>query len=117
MAAYAALKDQRDTTDSLAVIVDVVAYNSKKYYVIVDEGNGEAVYPFPVTGGDAVLDALANWRGAIRPETKIWVARKGKEGKEPQILPVDWSGITMQGISNTNYHLLPGDRIYVKLKK
>ncbi|MDY3562843.1 sigma-70 family RNA polymerase sigma factor [Gemmata sp. JC673] len=120
LAAHAALKDQRHITDALVVMVDVVAYNSKRYYVIVDEGAAELVYPFPITGSDAVLDALGKLRDVqvtIRPDTKIWVARKGKEGTEPQILPVDWSGITTKGITHTNYQLLPGDRIYVKSKK
>ena len=37
-------------------------------------------------------------------------------GKE-QVLPVDWTGITRHGKSETNYQLLPGDRLYVRPKK
>ena len=45
--------------DSLQAEVDVIAYNSKNYYVITDgAGYGEQVYPFPVMGSETVLDAI-----------------------------------------------------------
>jgi polysaccharide export outer membrane protein len=30
------------------------------------------------------------------------------------VLPVDWKGITQDGLTATNYQLLPGDRIYIR---
>ena len=46
------------------VSVDVLAYNSKKYYVVVDGGGaGEQVVPLPSTGNETVLDAIASIQG------------------------------------------------------
>jgi polysaccharide export outer membrane protein len=103
------------------VIVDVVAYNSKRYYVIFDGGGyGETVYPFPITGSETVLDALSNVYGLndVASKRNIWVARRTPHPGQPwQILPVDWIGITQHGITLTNYQILPGDRIYVKAQR
>jgi RNA polymerase sigma factor (sigma-70 family) len=99
------------------VSVDVVAYNSKVCYVIVDPaGQGEKVYRLPVTGKETVLDAVAQIEG-LPPEAsryRMWVERMGKAGAEPELLPVDWRAITQQGEVSTNYQLLPGDRLHVK---
>ncbi|HYH68649.1 MAG TPA: polysaccharide biosynthesis/export family protein, partial [Urbifossiella sp.] len=65
--------------ESLVVVVDVIAYNSKRYYVITDGGGyGEQVYPFPVQGSEKVLDAIANINGlpAVASKRNIWVARR-----------------------------------------
>jgi polysaccharide export outer membrane protein len=97
--------------------VDILAYNSKKYYVVTDGGGyGEQVYPFPVTGNETVLDALSLIGGLppVSSKTHIWVARRGLGGGYGAILPVDWIGITQRAAWTTNYQLLPGDRIYVK---
>jgi polysaccharide export outer membrane protein len=107
--------------ENLVVIVDVIAYNSKRYYVIMDGGGyGEQVYPFPITGSETVLDALGNAFGlhSVASKRNIWVARRTPKADQPwQILPVDWIGITQHGITTTNYQILPGDRIYVKAQK
>ena len=107
--------------ENVIVIVDVLAYNSKRYYVITDGGGyGEQVYPFPITGSETVLDALANINGlpAVASKRNIWVARRSPHPDHPwQILPVDWVGITQHGISVTNYQIMPGDRVYVKAQK
>jgi len=107
--------------ENVVVIVDVLAYNSKRYYVILDGGGaGEQVYPFPVTGSETVLDALANVNGlhAVASKRNIWVARRCPYPNQPwQILPVDWVGITQHGVTVTNYQVMPGDRIYVKAQR
>lgn len=107
--------------ESLIVIVDVLAYNSKRYYVITDGGGyGEQVYPFPLYGSETVIDALANINGlpAVASKRNIWVARRCPNPNQPwQILPVDWVGITQHGLTETNYQIMPGDRIYVKAQK
>jgi polysaccharide export outer membrane protein len=107
--------------ESIVAIVDVIAYNSKRYYVIFDQGGfGETVYPFPVTGSETVLDALSNVYGLhdVASKRNIWVARRTPHPGQPwQILPVDWIGITQHGITVTNYQIMPGDRIYVKAQK
>jgi polysaccharide export outer membrane protein len=98
--------------------VDVLAYNSKVYYVITDGGGyGEQVFPFPVTGNDTVLDAVGKIYGLppVASKKHIWVARRTlDDDSHPKILPVDWCGITQRGFTATNYQLLPGDRVYVK---
>jgi polysaccharide export outer membrane protein len=42
------------------------------------------------------------------------VARSAGLGEPDQILPVDWKAMTCRGRSETNYQLVPGDRIFVK---
>ncbi|MGH7172706.1 MAG: polysaccharide biosynthesis/export family protein, partial [Gemmataceae bacterium] len=98
------------------LMVDVLGYNSKFYYVITDGGgNGQQVYPFPIKGGEMVLDALANINGlpAVSNKRKIWVARATRAGQAPKIMPVDWIAVAKCGQGATNYQLFPGDRVYV----
>ena len=110
-------------SDSVIAIVDVVAYNSKRYYVITDgggQGAGEQVVSFPITGSETVLDAIANIGGLsdVSSRRNIWVARRTPHPGQPwQILPVDWVGMSQHGNSFTNYQVMPGDRIYVKAQR
>src|SRR5439155_22408568 len=102
--------------DGMQVFVDVVAYNSKSYYIITDgAGNGSQLYSFPITGSETVLDALAKIKGLPPVSSRhcVWIARRSPNGGPEQILPVDWDGTTREGIAMTNYQVLPGDRIYV----
>ena len=66
------LKDVYDNLD-----MDIIAYNSKVYYVITDGGGyGEQVYSFPMTGNETVLDAFGKIYGLPWNASKkhIWVA-------------------------------------------
>src|SRR5262245_46161352 len=107
--------------EALLVIVDVLAYNSKKYYVITDgAGYGETITPMTYTGNETVLDALALVGGVppVGSKRNIWVARRTPHAHDPeQILPVDYIGTTQHGVALTNYQILPGDRVYVKAEK
>ena len=109
--------------ESVTVIVDVIAYNSKRYYVITDGGGpgaGEQVVSFPITGSETVMDAIANIGGLsdVSSRRNIWVARRTPHPGQPwQILPVDWIGTAQHGITYTNYQIMPGDRVYVKAQK
>jgi polysaccharide export outer membrane protein len=109
--------------ESLFVIVDVLAYNSKRYYVIYDGGGlaaGEQMFSFPITGSETVMDAISNMGGLpdVASKRNIWIARRTPYPGQPwQILPVDWIGTTQHGITFTNYQILPGDRIYVKAQR
>jgi RNA polymerase sigma factor (sigma-70 family) len=98
--------------------VDVLVYASRAYYVIADlAGQGEEVYRFPVTGKETVRDAVARVKGlpAAASRCRLWVERPDAQlGGRPQVLRVDWVGITRGGQARTNYQLLPGDRLYVK---
>jgi polysaccharide biosynthesis/export protein len=100
------------------VSVDVAGYNSKVYYVIFDGGGaGQQICKRPIVGGETVLDALADMKGlpAISSERRIWVARPVPgDFAHRQILPVDWDAITQGGATNSNWQLLPGDRVYVR---
>ena len=104
--------------ETIYVVLDVVQYNSKKYYVIFDGGGaGEQNYAFPVVGGETVLDALSYTNGLppVSSKNNIWIARRTPHaGQMDQILPVDWGGLTQLGLTTTNYQIMPGDRIYVK---
>jgi polysaccharide export outer membrane protein len=118
-AAIAGLLSQRiKKLDINNVSVDVLAYNSKVYYVIADGGGyGETVVRLPITGNETVLDAVSLITGLppVASKKKIWVARRtpGKFGDD-QILPVDWIGVSQRGEAATNYQILPGDRLYVQ---
>jgi polysaccharide export outer membrane protein len=97
--------------------VDIIGYNSKVYYVILDGGgNGQLILRLPITGNDTVLDAVSQVGGltALSSKHRIWVSRPSPDDKdEDQVLPVDWIGMTTAGRTKTNYQLLPGDRIFV----
>jgi polysaccharide biosynthesis/export protein len=98
------------------VTVDVLAYNSKVYYVILDgAGNGQQLFRLPSTGNETVLDALCQVSGLtpVSDPRRIWISRPGPEGQEA-VLPVDWKGTTELGQVRTNYQILPGDRIFVQ---
>jgi polysaccharide export outer membrane protein len=97
--------------------VDVLAYNSKVYYVITDGGGyGEQVYRFPITGSETVLDAVSQINGLPPISSKcVWVARPVPgDPLQHECLPVNWVAITQCANTSTNYQVLPGDRIYVK---
>lgn len=99
------------------ITVDVLAYNSKVFYVIMDGGGyGEQVLRLPCTGNETVLDAISQVYGLSQVSSKkIWVARPGpSEYEASQVLDVHWRAITREGITTTNYQLFPGDRIYVQ---
>ncbi len=110
-----------DDPNKLYVVVDVVGYNSKAYYVITDgAGFGERIHRFPFQGHETVLDALANINGLPEVGSKrhVWVARRTPHCNQPeQILPVDYVGVTQHGIALTNYQILPGDRVYVRAEQ
>ncbi len=102
--------------DSPEVSVDVAAYNSKTYYIIVEgAGMGETVVRLPVTGNENVLDAISQIQGLTRLSSKrIWIARPSPGGFGcEQVLPIDWDAIVQGASTETNYQVLPGDRIFI----
>jgi polysaccharide export outer membrane protein len=104
------------------ISIDVFSYNSKWYYVIFDgAGYGQQVIRLPITGKETVLDAISYIYGLTPVSSKhhIWVARPNSidscgDKDNAQILPVDWLSIVRCGATETNYQLLPNDRIYVQ---
>lgn len=98
------------------VTLDVAAFNSKVYYVILDLGGaGQQVYRLPITGNETVLDGISQVNGLtiVSDTNRIWVSRPGPDGCT-SVLPVDWNAVTEKGDPGTNYQLLPGDRVFVK---
>lgn len=98
------------------ISLDIFAYNSKTYYVIIEgAGQGDRVSRLPVTGNETVLDAISNIGGLTALSSKnIWIARPAPAGVDcDQVLPVNWREITRGGSTATNYQVLPGDRIFI----
>lgn len=107
--------------DSPQIAIDVQNYNSKFYYLIFQgAGNGDSVRRIAISGNETVLDAIASQGNipANNNQYQIWIARPGRERKgHEQMLMVDWRAITQLAETDTNYQLLPGDRLYVSEKK
>jgi protein involved in polysaccharide export with SLBB domain len=102
--------------DKPQVVVDIFAYNSKKYYVVTQgAGLGDNVVESPITGNETVLDAIARIGGISQvSSTNIWIARPAPNGVGcEQILPVNWDEISRGASTATNYQMMPGDRLYI----
>ena len=98
------------------VFVDVLAYNSKVYYVITQgAGFGDDAVRLPITGNETVLDAVANIGGLSQfSSSRLWIARPAPNGVGcEQVLPVNWDDITRGASTATNYQLMPGDRLFI----
>ena len=83
--------------DSPEASVDVVAYNSKVFYVITQgAGLGDNVRRLPITGNETVLDAISQVNGLSQVSSKkIWIARPAPHDFGcQQILPIEWDAIT-----------------------
>jgi len=102
--------------ESPRVSLDVVAYNSKVFYIITEgAGMGDNIVRVPVTGNETVLDALSQIRGLSQLSSKkIWIARPAPYDFHcEQILPIDYEAITRGASVATNYQVLPGDRVFI----
>lgn len=96
--------------------VSVYAFNSRHYYVVTQgAGLGDDLVRLPYTGNETVIDAISHISGLSPVSSlKMWIARPGRnEVGGNQLLPIDWVGITQRGEVDTNYQLLPGDRLYI----
>ncbi|MCH2114640.1 MAG: polysaccharide biosynthesis/export family protein [Pirellulales bacterium] len=120
-AAQAAVEEQlKEKLEDPQVFVDVLAYNSKVYYVVTQgAGFGDEVRRLPITGNETVLDAVALIGGLSRfSTTKLWIARPAPNGVGcEQVLPVQWEDITGGASTATNYQLMPGDRLFIAENK
>ena len=43
----------------------------------------------------------------------MWIARPTPDPCQVQLLPVNWDAVTAQASAQTNYQLLPGDRLFI----
>jgi polysaccharide export outer membrane protein len=98
------------------ISVDVLAYNSKVFYVVTQgAGLGDNIVKFPITGNETVLDAVAQINGlSPRSSKNIWIARPSAETGCFQVLPVKWNDVVRGGKAGTNYQLMPGDRVFIE---
>ena len=119
--ARAAIEEQLSVDlEDPEVFVDVLAYNSKVYYIVTQGGGfGDNVVRAPITGNETVLDAVAAVGGISQvSSTKLWIARPAPNGMGcEQILPVNWEEVTRGASTATNYQLLPGDRLFIAENK
>jgi polysaccharide export outer membrane protein len=102
--------------DDPEVAVDIFAYNSKKYYVVLQgAGFGDKLIEFPYTGNETVLNAIAGINGMDRVSSKkVWIARPSPMYfNQGEMIYVDWQGITGNACYQTNYQLMPEDRIFI----
>ena len=120
-----------DQLDDPKVSVDVLAYNSKVYYVITQGGaHGDDVtrlpIPYPVDGRENVAEALARvYDNADRTlklkelaDASLTLARPAPNGVGlERAYPIVWDASTQAPSPNSNHGILPGDRIFVKVKR
>jgi protein involved in polysaccharide export with SLBB domain len=106
---------KRKWAGKLEVRVEVTAFNSKFYSVITDFARaGEQVTRLPLTGNETVRDAITRIGGlAATPGKRLWISRAAPTMGGDLVLQVDWEGITQRGRTETNYQLLPRDRVFV----
>ncbi len=98
------------------VSIDVFGYNSKVYYVITQGADlGDEATAIPFKGNETVLDAITQIGGFSSVSSmRLWVARPGRNQRGgDQILPIDWLAISQRADTETNYQLLPGDRLFI----
>ncbi|MEX0866744.1 MAG: polysaccharide biosynthesis/export family protein, partial [Pirellulales bacterium] len=111
----------KEHCDDPKVIVDMLAYNNRVYYVIDDEdGNetGPSITSILLQGHETILDAfvkIGNVKGLTNKD--VWLARPAENQAEyEKRLPIDITGILNHGETKTNYALQAGDRIYIEDK-
>jgi polysaccharide export outer membrane protein len=101
------------------ISLTVSGYNSKVFYLVSDGGGvaGEQISRLPMVGKTTVLDALGQVGGLPyhAATCKMWLVRPAPVAScETLVLPVDYKGIVRRGETDTNYQIMPGDRLYVK---
>ncbi|HYW80788.1 MAG TPA: protein kinase, partial [Thermoguttaceae bacterium] len=97
------------------VSVDVVAYNSKVYYIVTEGAQlGDDIINVPITGKETVLNAIAHI-GKTRSQLSdkhLWIARPTADQADGKILPIDLAAI-IRGNTQTNYQIFPDDRLII----
>ncbi len=96
--------------DSPELSIEVAAYDSKAYDIIIQGAGGERIRRLPITVNETVLDAMKRADELSHSIGAIWIAQPAP--RDFKILRVDWDAIT-QGNMATNYQLMPGDRLYI----
>ncbi len=94
------------------VSVRIVNRESKVFYVL---GEVNAPGAYPLAGRETVLDAILAAGGLTDRANQhdALLARPRWPGEPSQVLPICYRQIVQLGEPETNYQVLPGDRIYV----
>jgi len=103
---------QRETPDAGAILVRLVARESKVFYVL---GEVNAPGAFPLRGRETVLDALLAAGGLTSNanKRKIILTRPTSPDSCRIVLPVRFNDIVQLGDTTTNYQIKAGDRLFV----
>jgi protein involved in polysaccharide export with SLBB domain len=100
------------TKDAPQITVRLTTTESKVYYVL-GEVNAPNAYQF--RGRETVLDGIMRAGGLTSAASRrdILLSRPTPPPSCRLVLPVCYNDIVQLGDTTTNYHLRPGDRIYV----
>jgi polysaccharide export outer membrane protein len=102
------------------VAVDVSKYNSKVYYLIVNElGYHDHVLRMSTTGNETVMDAISEYQNSVNwtsPIKTITIARPKSASSKRETLEVHWKDV-LHGDDTTNYQILPGDRVFIEFEQ
>jgi polysaccharide biosynthesis/export protein len=94
------------------VFIDVVAMNSKTYYVL---GDVHKPGKFPITGKETILDAV-NLAGGLMPTAEhhsVFLVRRDPQGGSPKKQRIDIDEVLFGDDASTNYYLQAEDRLVV----
>lgn len=97
----------------MEIAVDVSDIQSKAYYVVRKDLHSELISRHPITGNETVIDAMAATGVQTNDDTVMHVARPSRIGGAGMVMPVDWDAIANGGSAETNFQLLPGDRLVI----
>jgi hypothetical protein len=89
----------------------------KFIYVITEgAGFGDSVRRLRWSESERASDAIAQVGGISQISgKKIWIARPSPQNRDKStILNINWESISRHGDNETNYSLLPGDRVVVQ---
>lgn len=111
-AASAQGQDQSVDGDMNEIIVRLVDWKSKVFYV-VGEVNSPGAYPY--AGNETVLDALLAAGDITRRANRhqIILSRATAPCDQRVVLPICYDHIVQIGDASSNYQIMPGDRIFV----
>jgi polysaccharide export outer membrane protein len=91
---------------AVEVAVEVAAYNSKVYYVIVESPSGDQIFRYPCADQATVLDAISQIPNLTGVASKhVWVERPIVNQARDKVLAIDWPAIVLEKNASTNYAL------------
>ncbi len=103
---------EREQLESHEVVVRLVDWKSKVYYVM-GEVNSPGAYP--ISGSENVLDALLAAGDVTSRSDRhhIILSRPTGPCDKRIVLPICYDNLVQLGDTSSNYQIMPGDRIFV----